>query len=215
MHTVYLLEPQGLFVQALTDVVAAAGGSAVRSASAIDVEEIVLLRADFALLDLDYTEIGVADGLAIFRAAAPSIKVILLTEERDLTQITRYRNAGAAAVVSKTLSAERMRDALRTVFQGSAPSTPLHAKTTLPHERPKPPAALAPRSRRFASIAAFALTAASLAACGGGAAGATEMHLNLSSRALQYMYVDAGATNDVYASAPASRRREKSRTRSC
>jgi CheY-like chemotaxis protein len=224
MHTVYLLEPQTLFVPALTEVVAAAGGSAVRSAGAIDVEELASLRTDYALLDLDYTEVGVVDGLAIFRAVAPSIKLILLTEERDLTQITRYRNAGAAAVISKTLSAERMRDALRTVFQGSAPWTSLRADVAVADERTKLPAALGPGSRnRFACVAAFLLAGALLAACGGGGsggAGATPrigsghwiaalryepmaMHLNLSNSALQYMYVDAGATNGVYPSAQA------------
>jgi len=118
--SVYLFEPQALFIPELSRIVAAAGGHVVRSADLLDINEVVSLRAEYAILDLDYTHFGVLDGLAYFRAAAPGVAAIVLTEERDFNRLTRYRHAGASAVMSKAMSADEMRDALCEVFGSSA-----------------------------------------------------------------------------------------------
>src|ERR1700694_3520062 len=118
--SVYILEPQELFVPELSGVVAEAGGRVVRTAQMLDVAEIVSLRVDFALLDLDYTLHGVTDGLAYFRGAAAGVKPIVLTDQRDLGELGRYRAAGAIAVIAKSVSPEQLIGALREVFDVGA-----------------------------------------------------------------------------------------------
>jgi DNA-binding NarL/FixJ family response regulator len=117
--SVYVIEPQALFVPELTRLIAAGGGRAVRFADSLDVEEIVSLRTDFALVDLDYSAIGVLDGLAFFRAVVPDARVIVLTDEKDFATLERFRAAGAVAVLAKSLSAEEFSEALRATFAGS------------------------------------------------------------------------------------------------
>jgi DNA-binding NarL/FixJ family response regulator len=118
--SLYVIEPQALFVPELTRLVAAAGGRAVRFADSLDVEEIVSLRTDFALVDLDYSDIGVLDGLAFFRGVAPDARVIVLSDETGFAVLEQFRAAGAVAVLSKTLSADEFCDALRATFQSHA-----------------------------------------------------------------------------------------------
>ena len=122
--SVYVIEPQALFVPELTRLVAAAGGRAVRFADSLDVEEIMSLRTDFALVDLDYSDIGVLDGLAFFRGVAPEARVIVLTDETDFGLLEHFRAAGAVAVLSKSLSADEFCDALRSTFEGKAAPAP-------------------------------------------------------------------------------------------
>lgn len=121
---VFILEPQTLFVPELAQVIALAGGRVVRAATHIDVEEIASLAADYALLDLDYTAHGVLDGLAYFRAAAPSVRAILITAEHGPDWLERCRAAGAWAVVSKDSDREEIAALLRGAFAGEAFADP-------------------------------------------------------------------------------------------
>jgi DNA-binding NarL/FixJ family response regulator len=118
--SVYVLEPQELFIPELSRIVVAAGGRVVRSADTIDIEELVSLRVDFALLDLDYTWQGVMDGLAYFRGAAARVNPIVLTDERDFDRLARFRAAGAIAVISKSNTADQMSAALQEIFDVGA-----------------------------------------------------------------------------------------------
>jgi DNA-binding NarL/FixJ family response regulator len=113
---VYVLEPQTLFVPTLTEIIFAAGGGVASVTNTLDVRGLATLHADYALLDLDYTEFGVADGLALFRTFAPAVRPIVLTEERDVDRLHEYRCSGADAVLEKTMDARAMREALRAVF---------------------------------------------------------------------------------------------------
>jgi DNA-binding NarL/FixJ family response regulator len=119
---VYVVEPQMLFVPTVNSAVFAAGGCVVRVADTLDIKEIASLRADFALLDLDYTEQGVADGLAMFRAFAGGVKPIVLTEEPDLLRLAEYRDAGAVAVLTKHMGVNDLTRALRQLFEGEPAS---------------------------------------------------------------------------------------------
>jgi DNA-binding NarL/FixJ family response regulator len=118
-RTVFVLEPQTVFLPELSRIVAAAGGRVTTCADAFDVVEISALRADYALLDLDYALPGVLDGLAYFVAAAPRVKPILLTHQRDFRPLARYRDAGAV-VLPKSLSSSELMHALRAIFIGDA-----------------------------------------------------------------------------------------------
>jgi DNA-binding NarL/FixJ family response regulator len=120
--SIYVVEPQALFVPELYRIVAAAGGHVARFAESLDVEEIVSLRTDYALVDLDYAEISVLDGLAFFRSVAPDVRVIVLTEERDFAMLERFRIAGASTVLAKSMSADEVSDALRAAFERDAAS---------------------------------------------------------------------------------------------
>ena len=123
--SVYVVEPQALFIPELSRIVASAGGHVTRFSESLEIEEITSLRADYAILDLDYTTYGVMDGLAFFRALAGSVKPIVITEERDFNQLARYRHAGATAVLPKAMSADELRTALHDIFRGDA-SDELH-----------------------------------------------------------------------------------------
>lgn len=117
---VHILEPQTLFVPTLTEIVFAAGGSVARVMKTLDVMGLATLHADYALLDLDYTEFGVADGLALFRTLAPAVRPIVLTEECDVDRLNAYCCSGAEAVLQKTMDARDMREALRKVFSADS-----------------------------------------------------------------------------------------------
>lgn len=118
-RTVFILEPQTVFLPELGRIVATAGGRVTSFAEAFDVLEIGALRTEFALLDLDYALPGVLDGLAYFSAAAPRVKPIVLTSQRDFRPLARYREAGAV-VLPKALSSAELTLALRAVFTGDA-----------------------------------------------------------------------------------------------
>lgn len=129
---VYVVEPQMLFVPILNRIVFAAGGSVVRVADSLDIKEIASLRVDFALLDLDYTEQGVADGLAMFRAFASRVKPVVLTEERDSVRLAEYRDAGAVAVLTKHMDPSDLSDALRELFESEPASTTIRIENHQP-----------------------------------------------------------------------------------
>jgi DNA-binding NarL/FixJ family response regulator len=122
--SVYMIEPQALFVPELARIVAAAGGTVVRFAEALDIEEIVSLRTDYAIVDLDYSEIGVLDGLAFFRTVATEVRVIVLTDETDFATLEQFRAAGASSVIAKSMSAGEVSDALRAMFERDSGAAP-------------------------------------------------------------------------------------------
>ncbi len=118
-RTVFVLEPQAVFLPELSRIVAAAGGRVTTFSEAFDVIEIAALREEYALLDLDYALPGVLDGLAYFSGAAPKVKPIVLTNQHDFRPLARYREAGAI-VLPKALSCTELTHALRAIFQGDA-----------------------------------------------------------------------------------------------
>jgi len=118
--SVYVLEPQAIFIAELSRIVAAAGGRVARIAQSMDIAEIASLRVDYALLDLDYAAGGVLDGLTFFRGAAPKVKLIVLTEQRDFSRLARYRDAGATAILPKAMSGDELCCALRETFERGA-----------------------------------------------------------------------------------------------
>jgi DNA-binding NarL/FixJ family response regulator len=126
---VYVVEPQTIFIPTLSWVVFAAGGCIVRVDDDVDIEQLAAVRADFALLDLDYTKRGVADGLALFRSFASGVKAIVLTDERDFARLAEYRESGAAAVLTKNLSVKELRNALRMLFDANFRLESVHGET--------------------------------------------------------------------------------------
>jgi DNA-binding NtrC family response regulator len=118
-RTVFVLEPQTVFMPELSRIVAAAGGRVTTCSDVFDVVEIGSLRTDYAILDLDYALPGVLDGLAYFSGAAPRVRPIVLTNQRDFRPLARYREAGAI-VLPKTLSSPELVHALRAIFSGDA-----------------------------------------------------------------------------------------------
>ena len=118
-RTVFILEPQTVFLPELSRIVSAAGGRVTSVSDAFDVLEISALHADYALLDLDYALPGILDGLAYFSAAAPRVKPIVLTNQHDFRPLARYRDAGAV-VLPKALSSVELSHALRAIFVGDA-----------------------------------------------------------------------------------------------
>lgn len=120
LASVYILEPQSLFVPELVHIVTAANGVVVRCADVLDIDEVATVRARYALLDLDYSPLGVSDALAFFRGAAPAMQVILLTEERDFDRLAAYRRCGASAVLSKSMTTADVREALCELFDRDA-----------------------------------------------------------------------------------------------
>ncbi len=118
--SVYVLEPQALFVPELMRAVAGAGGRVVRSADLLDVMEVSSLRVDYALLDLDYSMYRVDEGLALFRHVAPRVRVMVLTDECDGERLKEMRRAGAWAVLPKTLSDDDLLVELWEIFEADA-----------------------------------------------------------------------------------------------
>ncbi|HEX3549016.1 MAG TPA: hypothetical protein VHT53_01490 [Candidatus Elarobacter sp.] len=118
--SVYVIEPQTLFVPELMHAVTGAGGRVVRFAESLDVTEVASLRVDYALLDLDYSLYSVDDGLAIFGHVAPGIRTMVLTDECDAERVRAMRRAGAWAVLPKTLSDDELLVELWEIFEADA-----------------------------------------------------------------------------------------------
>jgi DNA-binding NarL/FixJ family response regulator len=118
--SVYVLEPQALFIPEINRIVSCAGGHVMRSAQCVDAEEIASLRADYAILDLDYSELGVLDGLACFQALAQAVKAIVVTEEHEAERLASFRDAGATTVFSKAMTSDALQRSLRDIFHEQA-----------------------------------------------------------------------------------------------
>ena len=115
-RTVFVLEPQTVFIPELNRIVSAAGGRVITWSDAFDVVEIAGLQTEYALLDLDYALPGVLDGLAYFSGAAPRVRPIVLTNQRDFRPLARYREAGAI-VLPKSLASSEL---VHAFFNGDA-----------------------------------------------------------------------------------------------
>jgi DNA-binding NarL/FixJ family response regulator len=93
-------------------VLAAASAAQARSLLAAEPE------VDLALLDLNLPD---ADGLSLlaeFRAARPTLAVVLLSGERDAATVRRALDAGAAGFIPKTEPREVLASALSLVMAG-------------------------------------------------------------------------------------------------
>lgn len=118
--SVYVLEPQAIFIPELSRIVTRAGGNVTRTAQFLDVEEVASLRVDYAILDLDYALYGVLDGLALFQRLTAGTSLILLTDELDFNRLASFHHAGALAVLSKSMSDEEMQTSLSSIFEDHA-----------------------------------------------------------------------------------------------
>lgn len=121
----YVVEPQTIFLPELLHLIGAAGGRVARTAAGIDPRRLVPLRADFALLDLDYGAITALEGVACFCDYAPSVRPIVLTDVCEPGSNRRYRASGAFSVISKGRSEAQTIAALRGVLSGEAFFDPL------------------------------------------------------------------------------------------
>jgi DNA-binding NarL/FixJ family response regulator len=118
--TVYVVEPQALFGPKLARLVTDAGGRVAGTASALDLDAIIAAKPQAVLLDLDFTAYDVADALDVLRSEAPAVRTIVLTAERGAGWLERCRDAGAASVVSKSVTEEELVHDLRVVLDGGA-----------------------------------------------------------------------------------------------
>ncbi len=116
----FILEPQTLFVPDLVQTIARCGGEIVRVAESLERLDIASLRADVALLDLDYGPNSVLDDLASFRGEAlPNMHLVVVTGEHGPGWVYRLQRAGACGVISKASTARELAAALRRVFGGA------------------------------------------------------------------------------------------------
>lgn len=123
-QSVFVLEPQAIFIPELSRIVTRAGGTVTRSSQFLDLEEIASLRVDYAILDLDYTMYGILDGLAFFQGLAAGVSIVLLTDERDFNRLASFHHAGAIAVLSKSMTASELQTALISIFEDDARYAP-------------------------------------------------------------------------------------------
>lgn len=116
----FVLEPQTLFVSELTQTIARCGGDVIRVAESLDTLEISAVRADMAVLDLDYASNGVLERLAIVRGAAPpNMHLVVVTGEHGPGWAYRFQHAGACGVISKASTAREFDAALRRILSGA------------------------------------------------------------------------------------------------
>jgi DNA-binding NarL/FixJ family response regulator len=117
---VFILEPQTLFVSGLTQTIARCGGDVVRVAESLEDLDVASVRADVAVLDLDYPPGGVLERLGVFRGVAPpNMNLVVLTGEHGPGWLYRCRNAGACAVISKAGTTTEIAAAFRRIFGGA------------------------------------------------------------------------------------------------
>jgi DNA-binding NarL/FixJ family response regulator len=118
MPSVYIFEAQELFGPELERLASLAGARVCARSAVLDLDAIITAAPDVVLLDLDYTTYDVIDVLGVLRDEAPAIRPVVLSAERARGWIERCRAAGAAAVVSKTVSEYDLVHDLRVIFDG-------------------------------------------------------------------------------------------------
>ncbi len=121
----YVVEPQTIFLAELVHLIGAAGGRVARTAAGIDPRRLVPLRADFAVLDLDYGGMAPFEAIAHFCDYAPTVRPIVLTDVCEPGSNRRYRASGAFSVISKGRDEAQTIAALRGVLTGEAFFDPL------------------------------------------------------------------------------------------
>ena len=83
---------------------------------------------DLALIDLAMPEVDGFTGLAVFRAQAPGVPVVVLSASEDPADAQAALEGGAAGFISKSSSSEVILCALRLVLAGGVYTPPeLHA----------------------------------------------------------------------------------------
>lgn len=73
---------------------------------------------DLALLDLYMPGMAAVDGVRRFRAAFPTIPVVVLSASEQTEDIQSLLASGALGYITKSLSSERILDALRQILAG-------------------------------------------------------------------------------------------------
>jgi DNA-binding NarL/FixJ family response regulator len=86
---------------------------------------------DVVLLDVGLPGMSGLDLLPRLRAAAPTIKVVLLTVFEDHDRVFQALSAGAAGYLLKTASLDEIATAIREVVAGGAPINPRIARRVL------------------------------------------------------------------------------------
>lgn len=118
MPRVYVVEAQALFGPELVRLAEAADGFVVGSSVTVDLDDMLAAAPDVVVLDLDATGYDVVDIVALLRAEAPLVRIVILTAEHELGWLERCRTAGASAAIAKAASEDELIHALRVVFDG-------------------------------------------------------------------------------------------------
>ena len=86
---------------------------------------------DALLLDVQLPGMDGISAIAHFKAAAPTVCIVMLTVFEDPDKVFRALCAGASGYLLKTLPAERIVEAIREAVDGGAPMSPGVARAVL------------------------------------------------------------------------------------
>jgi len=93
-------------------------------------------EVDLALLDLYMPGMAAVDGVRRFRAAFPSIPVVVLSASEQTEDIHNLLASGALGYITKSLSSEKILDALRLILAGQIFVPPGLIESASPRQEP-------------------------------------------------------------------------------
>jgi DNA-binding response OmpR family regulator len=116
----YLIEPQKIFVPAISAVLLGAGLEITQVAGALDFRALMEAAPELIFADLDFLEIEPSQSVQIMRTLLPDGIICLYTYRFDQQLRAEYRMMGANEVFSKSLSPAELVENLRNVSSSAA-----------------------------------------------------------------------------------------------
>jgi DNA-binding NarL/FixJ family response regulator len=115
-------------------------------------------RPDVVLMDLSMPGVDGTEAIRRLSAAAPEVRVLVLTSFADRTRVLDALAAGAVGYLLKDADPEDLTRAIHTVVRGDSPLDPRAARTVLSAQRGSDPAgSLSDRERQVLALVAEGL----------------------------------------------------------
>jgi two-component system, NarL family, nitrate/nitrite response regulator NarL len=119
-HSVFLIDPSRLFREGLVRILSGLSFGAVHEAFSVDdaLPLIASLQPSLVLVDAHDAGAAFATRIGQIRAAAPRMRIVVLTDTIHIARLAEALSAGADGYLSKSMSADALQQSLRLVLLG-------------------------------------------------------------------------------------------------
>ena len=120
----YVVEPQGLFVPLLSEVLAASGLEVVEVGANLDVPRVLLLEPDVIFIDPDFAPVDTLEAVRTLRSLLPHARICIYTSRHQPSYSRSCVEAGATCVIAKVATESELVDALGETIRGAVYADP-------------------------------------------------------------------------------------------